>query len=93
MYVQLQFLHFILNNYTEKALTASGTAMNSSDNDIVTDSIIILEKHVILVNLHKYISNPHPIMIFFCIILNIAAMASTTMQLENLACYPPVIVL
>ena len=53
MYVQLQFLHFILNNYTEKALLASDTTMNSSDNDIVTDSILILEKHVILVNLHK----------------------------------------
>lgn len=91
LYVQLQFLHFILNNYTEKALTASGTAMNSSDNYIVTDSIIILEKHAILVNLHKYISNPHPIMIFFCIILIcIAAMASTTMQLEKV-CFPPVI--
>ena len=61
--------------------------MNSSDNDIVTDSNLILEKHVILVNLHKYISNPHPIMIFFCIILSIAAMANTTMQLEKL-CFP-----
>ena len=64
--------------------------MNSSDNDIVTDSNLILEKHVILVNLHKYISNPHPIMNFFCIILSIAAVASKTMQLEKL-CFPPVI--